>query len=71
MTRVLVLMDFSAAALAALRVARAAFPDGALRVLHVVSPGVDPTPGGTARRKSSSRLSAAVRSRSGNPPRRR
>lgn len=46
MTRVLVLMDFSAAALAALRVARAAFPDGALRVLHVVSPGVDPHPGG-------------------------
>lgn len=46
MTRVLALMDFSAAALGALRVARAAFPDGALRVLHVVSPGVDPHPGG-------------------------
>ncbi|WP_216327943.1 universal stress protein [Deinococcus aestuarii] len=46
MTRVLVLMDFSAAALGALRVARAAFPDGAFTVLHVASPGVDPHPGG-------------------------
>ncbi|MPY67660.1 universal stress protein [Deinococcus sp. SDU3-2] len=36
MTRVLVLMDFSAAALGALRVARAAFPEQSPAVLHVV-----------------------------------
>ncbi|WP_102124634.1 universal stress protein [Deinococcus planocerae] len=36
MTRVLVLMDFSAAALGALRVARTAFPEAAPTVLHVV-----------------------------------
>jgi len=35
-TRVLVLMDFSAAALGALRVARAAFPDASVTPLHVV-----------------------------------
>lgn len=47
MTRVLVLMDFSAAALGALRVARAAFPDATLQVLHVAAPmavGLPPGP---------------------------
>ncbi|KEF34122.1 MULTISPECIES: universal stress protein [Deinococcus] len=49
MTRILVLMDFSAAALGALRVARAAFPDGDFTLLHVVPPSVDPQPGGYVR----------------------
>ncbi|WP_102124635.1 universal stress protein [Deinococcus planocerae] len=49
MTRVLVLMDFSPAALAALGAARDTFPDATPTVLHVVAPDTDPHPGGYAR----------------------